>query len=703
MQIKIQIDAIYDCLLNFLTFLGLEDAEDIPRDELFVRYRRIRDDLGRGFIQKIIKFNEQEFSLLDEVIRRLGQIITKYQDNPTISNKNEIIAYYRYIFYMEEISRKNDEILIPDILVDDVSENLGKKQIRAIELVIKALINEKYGDQIALKNKLIDLFGKKLVERWEKSADANDILSGTSFGIVSNTFVGKKEFPYHERKYQKDSCLTYLPSKRKSASTFLEDARQIRNSFFHHRSITSSQLAILQMYYEELIEPVQSSFDNGETDVNPSVIIDVEKDELDNYFKKLNEDVVSVKSKIYEIKELLSERTNLIQKDITKANTLIKILLTGIVIIFFCVLIGLFINKKINKDTIIIKDKTTKISERTKDIEETTKRIEKGVTVLSKSDGIIADPQSPHQYYHNFVILSQRGELSRSFKVLEKYLSLEPIYADPIIDYVSILIAKYGKIGASEHIKQSLTSNKRLLSIAEAYLADDIEDITRLSREINSSDDPYPPTMMILSQKIVSIPYDNKTDGLLKIAYDFKRALDRLYNSGELNKFFIDPKRLQVLLNDSKSIYNYFTSEQVEAFDRPLRIMSERYDDKAFIFLFWRSGFNRLKEPPEVLARFVKTPGFDHFLDLMDVETIVKLSNGSGRRDVAENLAKFQIKDHRIPGGLRIPIVDGKVRIEIKYTDASNIFHHYCIDHFPSDTKYTKSEESRYIEISECN
>ncbi|MCP6060441.1 STY4199 family HEPN domain-containing protein, partial [Klebsiella pneumoniae] len=65
------------------------------------------------------------------------------------------------------------------------SQLQAQKQVRAIELMIRGLIQQAWPDPVRLNNHLKTLFNAERVRRWLKNGEINDVLSGMLFSELA--------------------------------------------------------------------------------------------------------------------------------------------------------------------------------------------------------------------------------------------------------------------------------------------------------------------------------------------------------------------------------------------------------------------------------------------------------------------------------------------------------------------------------------
>ncbi|MGF6571125.1 hypothetical protein ABH945_003246 [Paraburkholderia sp. GAS333] len=291
-------------------------AKNVPRDMTFAQYftalDRQRNALGgTAAAAKRLSLNEEEFRALLTAIRRaqMWEELSESGSRP----ENAVIAALRLIDALNGIKEANPSLTFSTALPDSNSEEgmagtRTQQQVRALELVIRSLITEAYGSQDRLREHFVAL-NKVAVEKWTKAADKGDLLSGSMFGELVSMFVNADEYPQHYGKLFKDTpFLQFLDEKRSTLEAFLTDVRSIRNRVAHHKRVTPVQVALLDRYYTEIVEPLQTAFDRGHTRVNPDAFFDANADQLKQYFgqteaqlKRFGDDIDAFRSDLSQL------------------------------------------------------------------------------------------------------------------------------------------------------------------------------------------------------------------------------------------------------------------------------------------------------------------------------------------------------------------------------------------------------------------
>ena len=78
---------------------------------------------------------------------------------------------------------------------------------------------------------------------------------------------------------------------------------------------------------------------------------------------------------------------------------------------------------------------------------------------VGQTGGLISNPNTFAEYYHNARILQQRGEIDLAMRNYEVLFKEELIFLDPALDYTDLLTARYGEAGARKYVSARLAEN----------------------------------------------------------------------------------------------------------------------------------------------------------------------------------------------------------------------------------------------------
>jgi len=252
-------------------------------------YKKLKSALSSRVVSEKLKISEAMLVEFEEALKQYFQ----YKDDKFKSR----ISCFRLSLWLETIC-KNLGILFS--LDESISnEEIAIKQVRALELIIRDVVNENLGGKENVFLKLQELFKQDIVEKWLKSADDTGVLSGTTFSELSAIFLDKNIFKSIEEIVD-TSQLKLSKSSRDSLRYILEDIRLIRNSIAHNKKISSIQIEALNEYYRAIANLIKESKSNR---INPDSYLDLDKVKMEEFISGLKEDNKVISGNIESIKK----------------------------------------------------------------------------------------------------------------------------------------------------------------------------------------------------------------------------------------------------------------------------------------------------------------------------------------------------------------------------------------------------------------
>lgn len=164
------------------------------------------------------------------------------------------------------------------------------------------------------------------------------------------------------------------------------------------------------------------------------------------------------------------------------------------------------------------------------------------IVKVGQNGGIISDPKTYAEFYHNARLLHQRGEVDLAMQAYEKALSQGYLFVDPLFDLLDLANARYGEDGAKIYFEDKLKNiiPKQLSDIGSLALTGDIVSLVQpiLDDKLNFS----PLLANWLQSSFINW---EKMDTLTVGRARAKAAelISRDYKSGKLQSFFIDKIR----------------------------------------------------------------------------------------------------------------------------------------------------------------
>ena len=465
---------------DLLALIGHKSPEDSGQS-LVSAYNKAKSRLSSSEVASKLNLSDAELPLFEASLRDFAKRFDAIESNDP--ERTTVISALRLVSWLETLQSRGVAITVPDFSGLPVDEDVGRKQVRALELILRSLVSERFGSD--LEQQLKTIIKPELVDKWKASGDPDDLLSGTTFSELASLVVNKDEFSHYEKLYSHSAYLNYLRDRRKTVQNFLDDVRRVRNVLAHNKSISDAQLQLLELYYEELTSPIQDAFDNGETGVDPSAYLDVSREELQSYFVDLKEDIASVQDELADFRAsvegdlgVIKEDTAVIRETTAGVKSRTTMIAAGVVALLVLVggsyffLVGTQENTEaILVDTASIKQTTTETSQAIIEVQQSSRRIEgsldsikEGFENLSQQGGLIANPSSPVEHYHNSRVFRQRGELDRALDSLKELFKFDFLFADPVRDLVALLRQRYGDEGILSTIDRFIAPEKLTLN-----------------------------------------------------------------------------------------------------------------------------------------------------------------------------------------------------------------------------------------------
>jgi TolB-like protein len=254
----------------------------------FEDYSKIKSRLSSKVLAEKLALPEARLGDFEEALRQFFN----HKDNP---NKSRI-SFFRIALWLETICKNLNVNFNLDEAISN--EALAIKQVRALELILRDLVNDTNGGKDNVLQKLNQLFKTEVVEKWLKNADETGVLSGTTFSELSSIFLDKNIFKSVEDMFEQ-SPIAISKSSRDSLRSILEDIRLIRNTIAHNKKISLVQVEALNEYYGTISAMIKEAKSNN---INPDTYLDMDREKLDSFLSGLKEDNRAISEGIEEVK-----------------------------------------------------------------------------------------------------------------------------------------------------------------------------------------------------------------------------------------------------------------------------------------------------------------------------------------------------------------------------------------------------------------
>ncbi|MHA0962337.1 STY4199 family HEPN domain-containing protein [Enterobacter cancerogenus] len=296
-------------------------------------------------VAKQLNLNDAEMSEFTLQLRLLQQRVPQYESGQDVS-ENQLIAAMRFVTTLEHLRLQQPLLTYSTDLMpgSEQQQQQAHKQVRAIELMIKGLIQQAWPDPTRLNNHLKTLFNADRVRRWLKMGEINDVLSGMMFSELAQMLVDKREFSrYYASLFNDPMMLTLLVEPRKTLQTFLEDIRQIRNNITVQQALSSAQIQLLDNYYSQITRPVQRAFEEGRTRINPAGLMSVDAAGLHAFWENAQKMDRITGGDLFEVRDTIEKPTQRAPRSPEQREQLISGALWGAVgVMVIAIVVGGF-------------------------------------------------------------------------------------------------------------------------------------------------------------------------------------------------------------------------------------------------------------------------------------------------------------------------------------------------------------------------
>ncbi|EAO9605226.1 hypothetical protein UM55_001921 [Salmonella enterica subsp. enterica serovar Oranienburg] len=274
--------------MEILLLLGIHTAEGKEPRWFMEQLEQARLNLGGwGAVAKKLRINDAQLSQFMLQLRHLQQQVPQYDSGQEVS-ENQLIAALRFVTSLEQLRQQQPLLLYQTELEEpDQEAHLeAQRQLRAIELTLKALIARAWPDRASLNHYLKQHFGPDRLRQWVKQGEDQHALEGMLFSELALMVVDKKLFARHYVSIFNDaSALTLFVEPRTTLRMFLDDCRLARNEVIARQPLTSARLMLLNVQYQQIVRPIQRAYAEKRTRVNPASFLLADERELRHFWQ----------------------------------------------------------------------------------------------------------------------------------------------------------------------------------------------------------------------------------------------------------------------------------------------------------------------------------------------------------------------------------------------------------------------------------
>jgi hypothetical protein len=198
-------------------------------------------------------------------------------------------------------------------------------------------------------------------------------------------------------------------------------------------------------------------------------------------------------------------------------------------------------------------EKVDSIKTDTVAIRSDTQEIKQGVGELGRLGGLIKDPQTPSDFYHNARVQELSGRFAEAFADYDEYVTSNQIFVDPYLAYLQLLRIQQGNETAVDKfgsLRKRFPDNPAIEFVALRLLSGG----RRLSalEEFATRHADFGPVIFDMADHFSNAVMSNRTGVDSERERDLLRAFIRSAVSGKFARFYIDKNLAAKLLDDAR-------------------------------------------------------------------------------------------------------------------------------------------------------
>ena len=204
--------------------------------------------------------------------------------------------------------------------------------------------------------------------------------------------------------------------------------------------------------------------------------------------------------------------------------------------------------EKLTEDIVKNTEESLKQTEQLKDaIEETgvnivekLDEINDSFNQLSKLGGLIADPKSPVEFFHNSRIYEERGDYLNARRSYNQYFAFKLDFIDPHLRYQTFLKIQEGRAGAREVYNSFFENDQREIIEYLKILLFNAPTRTELLKDFISRNPDFAPAYYELSKDYSPSRTGQETLSNRRLESEALETFIRLDNEGKFVRYFLD-------------------------------------------------------------------------------------------------------------------------------------------------------------------
>ncbi|MFL1706745.1 hypothetical protein ACHJH3_07035 [Campylobacter sp. MOP7] len=270
----------------------------------------------------------------------------------------------------------------------------------------------------------------------------------------------------------------------------------------------------------------------------------------------------------------------------------------------------------ISQDISKIKKDTAEIKTSVKTVDEKIDRLIEGI---GKPGGIVSEPKTAQDFYHNARIYELKGDYANARKAYIKYFSFDDPKLDPHIRFQKFLKIQEGKAGAKELYNEMFGSSANEIDqYAKILLEDTKEKSERLLNFVKSNPD-FAPAYYELARQYSKAVLGEQSLADKKLEKEYINKFLELNDKGKLAKYFLDKEELDSQIKYAKERKAELDKIDESVFKNPISV------DRIHTNSSWQLNLNIADKPAEI---FYRIDGLGDFISTGYIDTATYQDSG---------------------------------------------------------------------------
>tara|TARA_R110002096_G_scaffold16106_31_gene55212 strand:+ start:1703 stop:3340 length:1638 start_codon:yes stop_codon:yes gene_type:complete len=221
----------------------------------------------------------------------------------------------------------------------------------------------------------------------------------------------------------------------------------------------------------------------------------------------------------------------------------------------------------IQQDVAEIKETTVRIEDKTDQVLKSVENISSAFSELANQGGVISDPKTPEQYYHNARLYELKGDYGNARRAYLAYFNFNLEFLDPHLRFQDFLKVQEGRAGARESYQyianRSTTTGPKVAAI---LLWDREKRIQDLEAFLNENPD-YAPAYYLMSLEFSRDRVGNQSLEDKRREKALLEQFQELDAKGQLAKLFVDKEMVSNWRADAEARLKALESSAIQMED----------------------------------------------------------------------------------------------------------------------------------------